>query len=307
MKSLIEYINEWKEDLGNQVILIMGTPGCGKTYWMDHHARKFFRSQGLTLNGKELDIDHTLKYFQIIDFPNFCRRVINYKNTTISNPKTGKSVHNNDQAWKTFIDTEKERYTNLNKSNGGLDTNVPDLDKIDFEFVSPWMTRYDNAKDDMKKEVFDKFVKAMYNEYFNDVFASDFSVRGDAKELYNINMLVKMASKGDVYVAISGAKYNHIEEVAKLCKENNSICRIVYLNGSLDKAVYQDAKRERSGGKDFVISYANKIENTWKELTDPSSEKYFKNNNIYCMYELIDTNADDIESHPAWKLEKVYK
>ena len=76
MKTLYDVINEWKEDLGNQVIMIMGTPGCGKTYWMQHNGIRFFKSQGITLNPKELDIDHTLKYFQIIDFPNFLMHVL---------------------------------------------------------------------------------------------------------------------------------------------------------------------------------------------------------------------------------------
>ena len=87
MKSLKEFINEWREDLGNQVIMIMGTPGCGKTYWMQHNGIRFFKSQGITLNPKELDIDHTLKIFQIIDFPKFCDRVINYRSTSVSNSK----------------------------------------------------------------------------------------------------------------------------------------------------------------------------------------------------------------------------
>ena len=54
MKSLKEFINEWRDDLGNQVIMIMGTPGCGKTYWMQHNGIRFFKSQGITLNPKEL-------------------------------------------------------------------------------------------------------------------------------------------------------------------------------------------------------------------------------------------------------------
>ena len=52
MKSLIEYINEWKEDLSAQVIMIMGTPGCGKTWWMQHNGIRFFKTQGIKLNPK---------------------------------------------------------------------------------------------------------------------------------------------------------------------------------------------------------------------------------------------------------------
>ena len=119
MKSLKEFINEWREDLGNQVIMIMGTPGCGKTYWMQHNGIRFFKSQGITLNPKELDIDHTLKIFQIIDFPKFCDRVINYRSASVSN--SNGDVHNKRDAWETFLDNEKDRYTKLNYDNYGLE------------------------------------------------------------------------------------------------------------------------------------------------------------------------------------------
>ena len=307
MKSLVEYINEWKEDLSSQVIMIMGTPGCGKTYWMDHNGIKFFKTQGIKLNPKELDIDHTLKFFQIIDFPNFCSRLINYKNTTIFNKGNFKDAHNKDKAWSMFIDNEKKRYTELNTKNKGLATNIPKVELIEYEFVAPWLTRYDNAKEDQKDKVFQEFVKAMYNEYFNKVFASDFSVRDQAKEEYNVDLVKKIASRSDVFVAISGAKFKTIKEIADLSKQNNLTCRIVYLHGSLEKAIGQDAKRERSGGKDFVIDYANKIDQVWAKLMDPNSEEYYKKHDIYNVYELTDEKANDIESYPVWKLEKIYK
>lgn len=305
MKTLAEYINEWKEDLGNQVIMIMGTPGCGKTYWMQHNGIRFFKKQGITLNPKELDIDHTLKLFQIIDFPKFCDRVIKYKSMSIMN-KNG-SVHNNKNAWKTFIDNEKERYTKLNKANYGLDTNIPDLDKLDYKFIAPWLTRYENASNENKSKVFDEFSKVMFKEYFNKVFASDFSVRGEAKEQYNRDLIEKLGNKNDAFVAISGASFKTIKEIADICKQNNTTCRIVYLNGSVEKAVGQDARRERSGGANFVIDYAEKINKVWDKLIDSSTDEYYKNNSIYAIYEFEDTNAYDILAYPVWSLKKIYK
>lgn len=306
MKTLVEFIKEWKEDLGNQVIMIMGTPGCGKTYWMQHNGIKFFKKQGIKLNPKELDIDHTLKIFQIIDFPKFCDRLIKYPSSSVINKK-GISVHNNKAAWKTFIENEKERYTNLNKSNGGLDTNIPNLNKIDYEFVAPWLSRYENASEENKQKVFDEFTKVMFKEYFNKVFASDFSVRGEAKEQYNKDLIEKLGNKNDVFVAISGSKFETIKEIADICKQNDTTCRIVYLNGSIDKAVSQDAKRERSGGADFVIKYAEKINKVWDKLIDPSAKEYYKKNNIYTIYEFIDSNENDVLAYPAWELKKIYK
>lgn len=303
MISLQTYINEWKEDLTHQVIIIMGTPGCGKTYWMQHHGINFFKTQGIKLNPKELDVDHTLKYFQIIDFPKFCQRVINYKGIVIND----KQIHNNKPSWEAFIQNEKQRYIELNKTNGGLDTNIPEVEKVEYDFVAPWFTRYENAKDDNKEQVLKEFTKAMYDKYFNAVFASDFSVRDEAKVQYKKDLNEKLSNNQDVFVAISGAKVKHIKEITDICKEHNATCRVVYLNGSLEKAIGQDAKRERSGGRDFVIDYAQKINEVWNQLINPNSEVYFKSLNVYNVYEMKDVNADDVDSYPKWKLEKIYK
>lgn len=306
MKSLVEFLTEHKEDLGSQVIMIMGTPGCGKTYWMQHNGIRFFKSQGITLHPKELDVDHTLKLFQILDFPKFCDRVLNYKNASVMN-KRGEDVHNKKNAWETFLDNELERYTKLNYANHGLDSNIPDIHKIQYDFVAPWISRYENASIQNKERVFDEFVSVMSKEYFNDVFASDFSVRGEAKERYNQDLEDKIKSNSDVFVAISGAKFGTIQEISELCKDLGVTCRIVYLNGSVEKAVGQDARRERSGGAAFVMDYAAKIERVWNKLIDPSAPEYYKNNGIYNIYEFKDKYADDILSYPTWELDRIYK
>ena len=308
MKSLADYlVNEWKEDLTKQVIMIMGTPGCGKTYWMEHNGVKFFKTQGIKLDPKELDVDHTLKFFQIVDFPNFCNRLINYKNTTIFNKKNFKDAHNKSKAWEMFIENEKKRYTELNKSNGGLDTNIPKIELLEYEFIAPWLTRYDNATEENKENVLDEFTNAMYKKYFNPIFASDFSVRNQAKEVYDADLVKKINSKSDVFIAISGANFSHIKQIAELCSKTDSTCRIVYLHGSLEKAIGQDARRERSGGKDFVVDFSNRIDKVWNKLIDESSEEYFKKYGIYNIYEFKDTKADDPYSYPVWKLDKIYK
>lgn len=306
MKSLMEFLTEHKEDLGSQVIMIMGTPGCGKTYWMQHNGIRFFKSQGIRLNPKELDIDHTLKYFQIIDFPKFCDRVLNFKNASVMN-KHGEDVHNRKSAWDVFITNEQDRYERLNTTNNGLATNVPRLEQIDYNFIAPWISRYDNASEENKERVFNEFVSAMFKEYFNKVFASDFSVRGEAKVQYHKELIDKIKSDSDVFVAISGAKFDGIQEISELCKDLGITCRIVYLNGSVEKAVGQDAKRERSGGAAFVMDYAAKIENVWNVLIDPSAPEYYKKNSIYSIYEFKDKYADDVLSYPTWELDRIYK
>lgn len=303
MKSLVDFIYEWKEDLTPQIIIIMGTPGCGKTFWMQHNGVKFFKDEcGITLNPMLLDIDHTLKKFQLEEFPNFCDRLISYKYYAIIDKKTGNSVHNNKAAWKAFIDNEQERFEELNFKFGGNASNVPDLSKIDYKFCAPYISRYYNAQKSEKGKVLNEFIDAMKKEYFDKVFASDFSVRGKAKEEYNNDLIRKVKDiNGDVFIAISGAKMSTIDEIVNLAPKNATV-RIVYLNGNVDKAVRQDAKRERSGGENFVRDYASKIEKVWNELKNT-----FKDKGIYCIYEFIDVKANDSTSYPDWHLTKIHK
>ena len=306
-------LNEWKEDMGTQIIIIMGTPGCGKTYWMQHIAYNFFRKvDGITLNARELDVDHTLKKYQLAAFPIFCNRVLNYKNMVVIDGQTGKNIHNKALAWQTFMKNEQKRFEILNMEFGGNENNIPDLTQIDYDFCAPYIARYDNAKEEFQPAIEREFVKAMEKKYFKSVFASDFSVRGEAKAEYDDNLVQKVVSENnDVIIAISGAKMKHINTICQSAlnkeKSTDKTVRIVFLNGSVDKAVYQDAKRERSGGEKFVREYAKKVEAVWHSLTDSNSPDYFKNKNIYKMYELIDTKADDELSYPVWKLKNVYE
>lgn len=303
MKSLVEFIYEWKDDLTPQIIIIMGTPGCGKTFWMQHNGVKFFKDEcGITLNPMELDIDHTLKKFQLEEFPNFCDRLISYKYYTITDNITGNAVHNNKMAWKAFIDNEQERFKELNLKFGGNDSNVPDLSKIDYAFCAPYISRYYNAQKSEKQKVLNEFIDVMKKEYFDKVFASDFSVRGKAKEEYNNNLIKKIKDiNGDVFIAISGAKMSTIDEIVSLAPKSSTV-RIVYLNGNVDKAVRQDAKRERSGGEKFVRDYANKIDKVWSELKNTFSDK-----GINCIYEFEDKRANDLQSPPEWNMIKIHK
>lgn len=303
MKSLVEFIYEWKDDLTPQIIIIMGTPGCGKTFWMQHNGVKFFKDEcGITLNPMELDIDHTLKKFQLEDFPNFCDRLISYKYYTITDNITGNAVHNNKMAWKAFIDNEQERFKELNLKFGGNDSNVPDLSKIDYAFCAPYISRYYNAQKSEKQKVLNEFIDVMKKEYFDKVFASDFSVRGKAKEEYNNNLIKKIKDiNGDVFIAISGAKMSTIDKIVSLAPKSSTV-RIVYLNGNVDKAVRQDAKRERSGGEKFVRDYANKIDKVWSELKNTFSDK-----GINCIYEFEDKRANDLQSPPEWNMIKIHK
>ena len=119
----------------------------------------------------------------------------------------------------------------------------------------------------------------------------------------NNNDLIKKIKDitGDVFIAITGAKMDTIDKIVSLAPKSSTV-RIVYLNGNVDKAVIQDAKRERSGGEKFVRDYASKIEKVWGELKNT-----FKDKGIKCIYEFKDNRADNLNKHPDWRLFKIYK
>lgn len=53
-------ILEHRNDLKPIICIIIGGPGAGKTYWMQHKADAFLWQQ-----FKQLDIDHTLQKYQL--------------------------------------------------------------------------------------------------------------------------------------------------------------------------------------------------------------------------------------------------
>ena len=53
-----------------------------------------------------------------------------------------------------------------------LHIDVQKLDAIDYQFVSPWMTRYDNATNENKVKVLQLFVDVMYEKYFQSIFVN---------------------------------------------------------------------------------------------------------------------------------------
>ncbi|MBQ0120217.1 MAG: hypothetical protein KBT13_03710 [Bacteroidales bacterium] len=104
-------------------------------------------------------------------FPKFCERVLNYKSITIQ--EGDYQPHNRNVAWRMFIQNEQKNYFGFNNSNDGLDTDILDLGKIQWEFVSPWITRYDNASPTYREEILNQFAIVLKQKYFNSAMDSD--------------------------------------------------------------------------------------------------------------------------------------
>ena len=49
MKNLYQYLTEWKQDMMPQCVVVVGGPGAGKTYWMNHSSKKFFQNNIVNL------------------------------------------------------------------------------------------------------------------------------------------------------------------------------------------------------------------------------------------------------------------
>ena len=62
MKTLYDYITEFKVDLMPQCVVVMGGPGAGKTYWMNNSSKQFFQS--FVCFGKR--IAETIQILQIM-------------------------------------------------------------------------------------------------------------------------------------------------------------------------------------------------------------------------------------------------
>ena len=294
MISLLQYLTEFKQDLMPQCVVVIGGPGAGKTYWMNHNAKKFFQNN---IIPRKLDSDHNLEKFQKKHMNEFAEQIMRaILPEAVSDAKSRK---------KAFQDALAQEQEAMNAAVGyGKISKMLDISDIDYEFVKTWADRYSNAQDSKKEEVLGLYLKAFTKEYFNDLFASDFSVRKYSKEEYKKDFQSKLRGElegldfvgpSDVIIAITGDELKKFEDIVNVCGKTHSIT-VVYLDVPEEMSVRQDAQRKRSLGEKMVKQILGDVRSTWKELIDA-----YKGLGITKLVHMV-TNPE--LKHPVWKVEK---
>lgn len=296
MISLLQYLTEWKQDLMPQCVIVMGGPGAGKTYWMNNNSKKFFQNN---ITPRKLDSDHNLEKFQKRHMDEFAEQLLRaILPEAVSDAKTRK------EAFAKALAQEQESMDAA--VDYGKISKTLDISEISFDFVKQWSDRYSNAQDSKKDEVMGLYKKAFIKEYFEDLFASDFSVRKHAKEEYKHHFQQKLkgeveglefVGQSDVIVAICGDEMKKFEEIVATCGGTHSIT-VVYLNVPVEMSVRQDAERKRSLGEKMVREILADVQKTWTILT-----KEYKSLGIT---KLVEMRTDPDLKHPDWKVANEY-
>jgi hypothetical protein len=296
MKSLFQYITEFKTDLMPQCVVVIGGPGAGKTYWMNNSSKKFFQNN---ITPRKLDSDWNLAKYQKNHMNEFAENLL--KSIL---PNAVSSASSRKQAFKNTLDAEQE------KMNAAVDygriSNTLDITPIKYEFVRAWADRYDNAQPSKKEEVLRLYLKAFSKEYFDDLFASDFSVRKFSKEEYKKDFERKLRGEleeidfvgpSDVIIAITGDDMKKFQDIVDVCGKTHSIT-VVYLNVPAEMSVRQDAERKRTMGEKLVRSILADVHKTWEILV-----KEYKQLGIT---KLVEMKTDPDLKHPQWEVAKEY-
>lgn len=287
MKDLKDYITEqvlleFAADLKPQVVIVMGGPGAGKTYWMKNSASLFFKRE---FQAKQLDSDNNLVVVQRDNCHDLAREII-----IALSKESSSSMNTQKETFYKLIETTQAEYDAASEKNGSPKT---DLSKIDYKFCKQWADRMDRAAENQKDRVISEFQKGFEREYFKTVFASDFSKRNISKKQYKLDMVRKLTGMdgtedvqgtfaNDVIVAITGDKIEKIDEIVELAKEMDATVSIVYLNIPEERSIAQDAQRDRSVGADMIRKKLAAIHKTWEELV-----KMYKDHGIFRMYEMV--------------------
>ncbi|MBQ6275330.1 MAG: hypothetical protein IJK62_01330 [Bacteroidales bacterium] len=274
-------ILEHRNDLKPIICIIIGGPGAGKTYWMQHQADAFLWQQ-----FKQLDIDHTLKKYQL----ETCNEVAVKLITSLSDY----GVHVN-QTKRKFDEVKQKIQSVLNERTDKvgsfgmyIDITGIGLDsKIGKSTLWEWAKRMDKIT---KRERFDEFMNSFksefYKTYFKDIFAGDFSRRDMASEEYDRNLRKKLDNNiednnNSTCIAITGKSKGDIEWIVSELKHTKSVVSVVYIDTPVENAIEQDRRRDRKVGEEFIRNTMEQISNTWEIL-----KQDFENMGIWKMFHL---------------------
>lgn len=296
MKSLFQYITEFKTDLMPQCVVVIGGPGAGKTYWMNNSSKKFFQNN---ITPRKLDSDWNLAKYQKIHMNEFAENLLKaILPNSVSNASTRK------QAFNDVLAQEQEKM-NAAVDYGRISATL-DITGIKFNFIKAWADRYDNAQTSKKEDVLGLYLKAFRKEYFDDLFASDFSVRKYSKAEYKKDFQEKLRGEmkdiefvgpSDIIIAITGDDMQKFQDIVDVCGSTHSIT-VVYLNVPAEMSVRQDAERKRTMGEKLVRSILADVHKTWEILV-----KEYKQLGIT---KLVEMKTDPDLKHPQWEVAKEY-
>lgn len=296
MRTLFQYLTEFKQDLMPQCVVVMGGPGAGKTYWMNNTSKKFFQNN---ITPRKLDSDWNLAKFQKKHVDELADQLLRaILPEAVSNAKSRK------QAFDNALQQEQEAMDAA--VDYGKISKTLDISNIDYEFVKIWADRYSNAQESQKGKVRGLYKKAFMKEYFENTFASDFSVRKYSKAEYKKDFQSKLKGElegldfvgpSDVIIAITGDELSKFQEIVDVCGKTHSIT-VVYLDVPEEMSVRQDAERSRSLGEKMVKEILANVHKTWEQLKDA-----YKSMDITKLVHMV---TDPNLKHPDWKVEKEY-
>ena len=296
MKSLLQYITEFKTDLMPQCVVVIGGPGAGKTYWMNNSSKKFFQNN---ITPRKLDSDWNLAKFQKQHMNELAENLLkSILPNSVSNASTRK------QAFNDVLSQEQEKM-NATVDYGRISAML-DISSIKFSFVKAWADRYFNAIDSKKEDVLGLYLKAFRKEYFDDLFASDFSVRKYSKAEYKKDFQEKLRGEmkdiefvgpSDIIIAITGDDIQKFQDIVDVCGSTHSIT-VVYLNVPAEMSVRQDAERKRTMGEKLVRSILADVHKTWDILVTEYK--------ALGITKLVEMKTDPDLKHPQWEVAKEY-
>lgn len=290
-------LNEFKQDMQPQVFVLMGKPAAGKTSFANNGG--ISRLAKREVQTRKLDSDNNLKVEQLKSCDELAMAILVSCNSWSANDGTKKKI------FRDLIAETQEKMDELSDKGGSTRT---ELGKIEWGFCKGWISRYEKAAEDQKDKVITEFQKAFREEYFESVFANDYSRRSIGKAQYKKDFQAKLrgirdiegtefVSPTDVAVAITGDDIDKIDAIVDIAKEMGSIVSVIYLDCSIETSIRNDIKRGKEGGRTvgekIIREKAAGIDETWKEL-----EATFKDHGIFRMWHMVEgprSNEENIE------------
>lgn len=229
MKTLIQYMTEWRNEFSPQCIVVIGGTKVDRDDWIANNADELYFERSTRFTDY-LHYEETLMYNKLhVEY--IAKDILR---ACSKKAVVGDDIRTQGQALQRWVD-ENQVIMDAICDCSVIGSPHIDLSQVKWKgFIRQWVNRFDWAIESQKSQIEEEFVTAFEKEYFDKLFSNYdfFSVKGKAKDYYrkefalrlgNVLDRIEFKDPTDLLVSLSG-EYSEVEaQIAGICGQTHAI------------------------------------------------------------------------------------